>query len=325
MTTVDLAPFSADQVALLVRAAGRAPSIHNTQPWRFRVEADRVEVHLDTTRMLRAADLTGRQRVISCGAATFNLHLAMANLGHVAHTVLLPDPTDPNHLATVVRGRERAPTQTERRLYEALPHRRTHRHGFLRVPVTPATGRALHDAAAAEGAWTREPAAKVREEFAALIVHAATVLVADPVYRTELAEWTRTRGGASDGVPLGSLASGRYPVNGLPRPYLLPPVVSPDRMADEIGITTALVIGTRGDTPVDWLRCGQALERLLLTATAQGLAASFASQVIEVESTRRRLTEILELPGPPHVVLWVGHPAGAVPGTSRRSIADVLA
>ena len=75
----------AGHARFLVTAAARAPSVHNTQPWRFRVGPDAVELWTDPRRKLRA-DPSGREMLISCGAALFGLRLAVRSLGYVPVT-----------------------------------------------------------------------------------------------------------------------------------------------------------------------------------------------------------------------------------------------
>ncbi|HEX5495225.1 MAG TPA: hypothetical protein VFX70_11695 [Mycobacteriales bacterium] len=319
---LDTEPFGPDETAMLVRVAGRAPSIHNTQPWRFRVGADRVEVHADPDRELAAADPAGRQRTMSCGAAVLDLRLAMSNLGYLTHTVLLPDPSEPGHLATVVRGRRHPPSEEEHHLYQAVPRRHTQSHGFLPVAITPQSRTRLHAAARTEGAWVREPNLETRDEFAVIMVGAITTMVTDAAYRAELARWTRLSADPPDGVPLDSLGGGPYPAEGMPRPYLLPPAASPEWMATR-GLLGTMVLGTGADEPVDWLRAGQALQRLLLTATGDGLVATFFSQVVEMPVARRRTARILDAPGHPQAVLRVGYAAASAATTPRRPYPDV--
>ena len=85
----------------VVAAATRAPSIHNTQPWRFVAAPDRLDVYLDTERALPVLDPTGRQQIISCGSAIEFAVVALAAAGHAAEVDLLPDDGDPDRLATV--------------------------------------------------------------------------------------------------------------------------------------------------------------------------------------------------------------------------------
>jgi nitroreductase len=110
--------LAAHDVAVLLRAARAAPSIHNTQPWLFAARAGRIDVWADRRRALAAIDSDGRQRTISCGAAVFNLRLAMAQLGYRPATALCPQPDEPELLATVAAAE---PAPPERRRQHALP------------------------------------------------------------------------------------------------------------------------------------------------------------------------------------------------------------
>jgi hypothetical protein len=112
-----------DIIALIEKAA-RAPSSHNTQPWLFRRRQDAVEVHADRTRALPVNDPHGREMTISCGAALFNLESAAAEAGHGTETTLLPEPADPNHLATVEFGgpADSAGASLAAQIENRLPH-----------------------------------------------------------------------------------------------------------------------------------------------------------------------------------------------------------
>ena len=75
-TTAGQTGVLAGHAGFLVAAAARAPSVHNTQPWRFRAGPDAVELWTDPRRKLRA-DPSGREMLISCGAALFGLRLVI--------------------------------------------------------------------------------------------------------------------------------------------------------------------------------------------------------------------------------------------------------
>ena len=84
-------PIPAEQVGYLIATAARAPSVHNTQPWRFRAGQYVIELYADQRRKLRV-DPAGREMLISCGAALFGLRLAVRSLGYLPVVKLLPDP-----------------------------------------------------------------------------------------------------------------------------------------------------------------------------------------------------------------------------------------
>jgi len=309
--------FTPDEVAVLVRAATAAPSLHNSQPWRFRELSDRIELHFEPKRALPVADPNGREQVISCGAALFNLRLAMARLGY-GPTVELPGAAQ--HLATVARGPERPATRLEKRLYEAVYRRRSHRRPFSPEPVPQhprradrgrRVGRRLGEGGG--GSARTDCARRSRLRGRALAAQRSRL-------PGELARWTRRDASRPDGVRLEALGAERYPVSGLPWALMADPEVA----AGELERHPMLVLGTDGDTRAEWLCAGQALQRLLLTATSRGLAASLFTQVLEVPASRAALSHALCLPGRPQVVLRLGYPVTGVPGSARRSLDSVL-
>jgi hypothetical protein len=127
-------PVPADQVDFLLGTAARAPSVHNTQPWRFRVGEFAIELYADPRRKLRV-DPLGREMLISCGAALFGLRLAVRSLGYLPVVDLLPDPDQLRLLARVRLGATVPMTASERQLLEAVPHRHTHRGPFDPEPL----------------------------------------------------------------------------------------------------------------------------------------------------------------------------------------------
>ena len=139
--------LSADEVTHLLTAAGRAPSVHNTQPWRFRVQPDVIELWADPERALPIADPGNRELRVACGAALYNLRLALQGCG-VRPLVTLPaDPERPDFLASVRYGGRKAPTPAQLRLLAAVPKRHTNRRPFTDEPVTAGERNALRRAA----------------------------------------------------------------------------------------------------------------------------------------------------------------------------------
>jgi hypothetical protein len=134
-------PFGTERPDLaarfVVRAAILAPSINNTQPWRFVERPQGLELWADRARLLPIADPAGRELLISCGASLFNARLAVRRLGFTPQVRLLPDPAEPDLLARVTWGTRRAPRPYEELLYRTIPHRHTHRGRFLATPLPP--------------------------------------------------------------------------------------------------------------------------------------------------------------------------------------------
>jgi nitroreductase len=304
-----------------VAAATRAPSLHNSQPWRFRIRDDAIEVRFDPQRRLPAADPTGWAARIAIGAAVFNLRLAISAQGWIPHVLLAPADPDRDLLAVVSPGQRHAPTPADLQLFQAIAQRHSNRDPFFPDPVTATARVHLVTAAREEGAWLElligdGPLAALSE----IARTANEVLMRTEAYRTELADWTR-HAAAVDGVP--SEAGG-------PRPEpqdLLParPFSSRQRTTwqDFEGQPLIAVLGTVGDTVGDQLVAGQALQRVLLTATDHDLAVSMVSQPIEIPGAREQLRLALGRSGPPQMVLRIGYGVAGAP-TPRRSVADVV-
>ncbi len=316
--------LDAGTVRDLVGAAAAAPSIHNTQPWRFRVGAGGalIELHAAPERLLVHTDPDGRALHVSAGAALFNVRCAMTRTGRRPAVRLRPDPGSPDLLATV------APADPAGSgdplggpLYAAIPHRHSSRRPYAQGRPPEAVLRALRDAARAEGAQLYLPdedgeISRLRH----LVAEAEARDRGDRERREESRRWVREAG--DDGVPPAALgpqdAQGYLPVRSFapgPEHRLAPePFESAPCLA---------VLLTRHDTPDDWLAAGQALERVLLLATAEGLVASMLHQPLEWHDLRWQVRDPRLGPGYPQMLLRLGHgPSG--PATPRRPVEDVL-
>jgi hypothetical protein len=321
----DVTPILARQAGYLIGVAGRAPSLHNTQPWRFTITADAIELHADPRRRL-AVDRDGREMVISCGAALYGLRLAVRSLGYLSQVEILPPPAGQWLLARMWLGPAAPMTADERKLLHAVPHRHTHRGPFEPDPLPPALFDRLRDDAQAEGASLTEiEPGPAREELMALLAASGRRQDRDP--RSRSATWWWSRDAAStarDGVPAHSfpaepsLGAGRLPQRDfdLGRGLGLQPSGGP-------AAPVVAVLFTAADGEEDWLRAGQALQRLLLHAASQWVFASLNSQPLEDAATRTLIRDRLSLPGAPQMLLALGVSRTAR-ATARRPAADVI-
>lgn len=309
-------------VRRLVTAAVAAPSVHNTQPWLFRLDRDAsvLELHADPDRALPVMDPGGRALHISCGAALLNLRLAIRSTGHRPLVERFPDPgRHPTLLASVRAVDATMPSPGQSELYATIPFRRTNRGPFGKRRVPQVVRDELVAAAQEEGAMLALPGPQTTAYLLSLIAAADARLTADPAYRAELASWTpgRTRG---DGIPwyaFGPRPSGR----GLPlRDFGLSGPAA-GRTPDDFAARPQLgVLLTRGDGPRDWLLAGQALQRVLLTAARRGVSASLLTQLLD---GRGAATSGPRPHGHIQAVIRFGY-GQPVPGTPRRPFPEVL-
>ena len=322
--------ITADQepTEILRNAAMRAtlaPSIHNTQPWRFRLGRHSLEMRADPDRQLRVLDPGRRQLMISCGCALFNARVAVAASRHELRVERFPDPSEKDLVARLTIGEPSAPWTPLVRLDAAIDRRRSSRREFFDTHVSEEIVWELTTAASAEDA-TAVPISSLdqRRDVAALVREADAVENADPDYLAELRKWTIERSSRDEGVAASSYPQatgqrGEIPLRdfGAGGSGQMPPML--DSGLDQC----LLVIGTSADDPLSWLRAGEALERLWLEATRLDQVLSLFSQPVEVRHTRQRLRQVLGASIWPQVLLRVGQAAPNV-ATRRRSLDQVL-
>jgi len=319
------AEIPAGVVGYLIATAARAPSILNTQPWRFEVGQHRIELYADFDRKLRV-DLIGRELVISCGAALFGLRLAIRSLGYLPVVELLPDPSRPRLLASVTLGAAQAPTAADRRMLEALPHRHTHRGPFDAAPLPAGLLAGLQHDAQAEGATLAlVDRAHGYEKLADIMDAVSRRQDSDPRSWADMVQWTRdTTTAAHDGVPAHTFTAGADRHRGtLPqRDFDLGRGLG-ELAADGPPPAATAVLLTPGDARADWLCAGQALHRVLADAASRWVFASIHTRPLEAEGVRALIRDRLVLSGAPQLILQLGV-ARATQVTARRPPSDLL-
>jgi nitroreductase len=325
--SIDVGMRSALETA--IAAARLAPSVHNTQPWSFRLHDGGIEVLADFSRQLGVLDPTGRQLHLSCGAALDHLVVALRSAGLDSAVTLFPQD-DPAVLARVTVTAGVLPTSEELDLGEAIHARHSQREPFADRAVELEVLAKLRTVAESRHAWLA--LLQNREDqitLAVLLSHADESESEDPEYRAELQHWLRTDP-AFDGIPAGALPTTRgsdrhtevpvrdYTAGEQPEAAS---VTSDEEPPDER--PALLILGTDADTAGEWVEAGEALSRLLLTATTLDLRASMLGQVIDLPGTRQQLRAQLRLIGEPQMVIRLGYGPPAPP-TPRRPLTDLI-
>ncbi|GII92134.1 Acg family FMN-binding oxidoreductase [Sinosporangium siamense] len=311
-------------------AAAWAPSVHNTQPWSFVLSGGELGLRADADRLLRVGDTSGRQMLISCGAALFNVHVALLAKGQRPQLRVLPDPDRPNLLATVRLGESDGADEHSRMLYDQIELRHTHRGGFTDDPVPAELLRVLTLEAEAEGAlFTPVASPSAVRVIAALTTAAQEVQEQDLAFSLELLRWSRPPGDTRrEGVPAHAYpaAPSRTEPQFDQRDYAHGRGWGFERQVGgqapgHAGVVA--VITTAEDRRKDWLTTGQALQRVLLRACAHGVSAAFHTQALEMHHLREFLREELLSGEHPQMIMRLGVPEETL-GTPRRPLDDML-
>lgn len=315
--------LSPDVTHAILEAAIRAPSVHNSQPWRFRVADDSIELLADPARRLPVADPDDRELRLACGAALFNLRLALLSVGLQPKVNIRPS-TNPDCIATIRSGGPATMLADEAALFRAVNHRRTNRKPFLEQPVAIRERHLLVKAAETEHSRLRVISdAYQQADLHRLLLLAHQEQLSDPRWVQEFDSWLMRSPSDPDGITLA--ASG-------PRPELQDTWVLRDFSKGHANVRLPgkdfesepliAILTTYVDDPFAQVQAGQALERVLLTATTLGLSASFLSQVIEVSGIRSQL-QLLVAGSHPQAAVRIGY-GPPVPATLRRPVEDCV-
>lgn len=308
-----------------VSLACRAPSLHNSQPWRWVVDDGALQLFLDPERVLNY-DRSRREALIGCGAALHHLEVAMAAAGWCTHVERFPDPNDPNHLATFEFTSMDGVTTGHRRRADAILLRRSDRLPFSAPTEWEPVESLLRNVIDADAVRLDAMPDEVRPQLAEASQLSASLRLYDSAYHAEVGWWTGPFRPA-DGIPSSSLVSAaegdRVDVG------RLFPVTRRGERRPEIPEDHAkiLLLSTDSDEPADALASGEALSAVLLECTMAGLATCTLTHITEVRTTREMLTALMGYDCVPQLLIRVGvAPAieNVPPSSPRRSVDDVF-
>jgi nitroreductase len=315
---------SRDVVAEAVHRACRAPSVHNSQPWRFVDDADALQLFLDRDRLVDT-DSSGRQALLSCGAVLDHLTVAMAATGWTSHVDYYPNPNDDAHLASIDFTPMSFVTDAHRCRADAILTRRTDRLPFEAPSSWEAVEVLLRRSVGNDLAQLDVLPDDARPRLAEASQLTESLRLYDSSYHAELAWWTGPFG-ASDGIPQSSLISAAESDRvDIGRTF---PVTHHRERRSQVAedAATVVVLSALDDTRRDILACGQALSVTLLEATMAGLATCPLTHMPELEASCDILRQLTGR-ALPQVVIRIGAAPAAdtvPPPTPRRPLDEVL-
>ncbi|MCB0949606.1 MAG: NAD(P)H nitroreductase [Mycobacterium sp.] len=314
-----------DAVAL----ACRAPSVHNSQPWKWVADGSALHLFADRRRLVPTIDSTGREMILSCGAALDHLRIAMAAVGWDTSVARFPDRADAGHLAAVEFSPSSDVDAAQRRRAEAIHRRRTDRLPLAAPRGWAALESRLRDFVDGHAVMLAVVADDARAQLAEASRLTEEIRRQDPTYQSELRWWTSPFG-LDQGVPPSSRVSASEADRvDVARTF---PTTGYGQRRAEVGADHAkiIVLSTSPDPPdagPEVLRCGEVLSTVLLECTAAGLATCTLTHMTEIAPSRRLIGELTGQRGLPQLLIRVGQPpaAGEHPrATPRRPVGEVF-
>ena len=317
----------AEVIREAVMSASRAPSLHNSQPWRWVVEDARLQLWADPRRMMHATDHTGRELTLSCGAVLDHLRVAMAAAGWDSATERLPDPSQPEHLATLEFRPLDAVTDAQQQRAAAILRRRTDRLPFAAPARWPALESALRRAVLPYEVMLDVVADDARPTLAEASRLTEALRRYDTNYLSELRWWTSPFESDATHVPESALVSTSEAAR-VDVARAFPPAGGGQRRAAiDHDRSKILVLSTHDHQPGNVLRCGEALSAVLLECTVAGMATCTLTHMTEMAESRNIIAQITGTAGQPQLLIRVGRsPAHDqhVEPTPRRPLTEVL-
>lgn len=309
-----------------VQLACRAPSVHNSQPWRWVAEGAGLHLFVDRCRWVHSADRSGREAIISCGAVLDHLRIAMVAAGWQAHIERFPNPNNRDHLASLEFSPLEFVTDAQRKRTEAILQRRTDRLPLGRPTYWASFEPVLRSSVDESIAMLDVLSDDVRPQLVEASQLTEALRRDDASYHAELQWWTSPFA-LSEGVPPDALASDSEQQRvDVARDF--PSRSHLDRRVDvAVDWSKVLVLSTAEDTRTDVLRCGEALSTVLLECTMAGMATCTLTHLIELRDSRDIVRTLIGGRWEPQVLIRVGiaPPMEDLPAaTPRRPLDDVL-
>jgi nitroreductase len=313
-----------ETIQTVLSLATRAPSVHNTQPWRWRVGSKSLHLNADRELHLPSTDPDGRDLVLSCGVALHHCVVALAALGWQSKINRIPNPDEPEHLAAIEVYRHPA-NETDISLAAAIPRRHTDRRRYSSWNVPTNYIALLGARAARTGVMLRQ--IESLPELQHIVAQSVRQHVADHDYLSELTTWSG-RYASLTGVPAHNTPAADPKAPLPPRLFAGPMLEQPVDTEPGEDNAVVLALGTKDDSVLTRLRAGESTSLVLLSATALGLASCPVTEPLEIAETRDAVqVEVFGLSAIPQMLLrvgWAAVNADSLPATPRRPLSDVV-
>lgn len=317
-----------NRLLFLIEAAVQAPSSHNTQPWKFRIQGHTILVFADPARALKVGDRHSWELYASVGAAIANLLSAAQALNLQTDVSYFPSKKDPSLIAEVVVTFSQTSHKIVTKPLENIWNRRTNRTPYIKSKFIPQSlQQTLLKIAERNDVTLHLIQDSTQIERIGKMVSAGLIeFLRRKDFREELSGWIRHDWSKQgDGLPGYSL--GMPGIVSLLAPLFIKSTAHIDEVAEGerqavVSCNTVGVITIPRDLPIYWVKTGLTYEQIALHLHDHGYASAILTSIIESSTQRRQLTKMVG--AKPSLFFRLGKPSGAGVSVPRRPASQVI-
>jgi hypothetical protein len=315
----------------MISAAIKAPSGHNTQPWKFKLGNDYIDVMPDFTKSLSVVDGTNRELYISLGTAVENLCIAASHEGYIPKTEIMQNEEKTFYVHVSFSKSNDADTSP---LYDAIYKRQTNRSVYNKNIIGPDTITLLRQITPEQGThfYMFPKGSATFNDLAKKVYKGNELQMNDPQFKKELLEWIRYNKSQArkkgNGLTSATMGAPNVPqLIGKPivKAYLNPKTQNKGDMKKiESSSHLVLITSTRHD-PEAWISVGRTLERFILNTTNLGIANAYMNQPCEIKELAEKIKNELPILDQeyPNLLLRIGY-SKPMPYSPRQQIESFI-
>ncbi len=305
----------------------QAPSGHNTQPWKFKLNESSIEIYPNFSKELPVVDKNHRELFISLGCAAENICIAASASGYNAGMKILKQ--DELYIRIEFSKAEISQDQLFSQIYKRQTNRSVYKN--KEIPKDEIEKLEMVDVKKPVTIYIYRNGEHSFDKLSEFIYEGNDILFSCKAFKDELLHWMRFN--------LKDLQKHRdglaYNVFGIPSlpEFLGKPIVksflkpkSQNKSEKEkIGSSSHLVLITiEKNNPEQWIMAGRALERFWLKCTELGISLAFSNQPCEVQSLAGKIKTDMDICNSyPMLLMRIGY-ADPVSSSIRRSTEEVI-
>lgn len=310
----------------IISYAAKAPSGHNTQPWRFNFTENTISIKPNFVVALPVVDSGNRELYISLGCATENLLIATTHFGYQARIIQCDK-------AEIKIELIKSSQAVKKNLFHQIEWRQTNRNVYNGLKIKSEQLEKLQSLSSDENLKTyfAEIGSPLADTLTQYIAKGNEIQMNNKAFREELLSWMRFNGkqvkASGDGLSYKVFGNPALPgmiAKPIVRQFLKPNTQNKGDRKKIASSSHLVLFTTKHNTVEEWIELGQLLQRFSLTTTELGIASAYCNQPCEVVSLANELQKLLPIEEEyPTLLLRIGY-ASPMSYSPRKKIEEVV-